>query len=190
MKRQLSLLLSLCLGLTPVQAAARENGSLEVTVTRMHQDGESWFEVRASAFAPASLQRTWQVLTDYERLPQFVPNLLSSKIVSRNGSEVTVAQKGYVRFLFIVQEIDLVVRVREHPLSALDISLVEGRMKQYASRWELSAASHEDVGGTRISYFGRLEPDFYVPPMVGSALLRHDVEGMLQAVIAEIVRGA
>jgi ribosome-associated toxin RatA of RatAB toxin-antitoxin module len=191
MKRQLSLLLSLCVGLAPQQAgAAWEDGRLEVTVMRMHQDGQSWFEVHASGFAPASLHRTWQVLTDYERLPQFVPNLLASKIVSRNGSDVTIAQKGYVRFLFIVQEVDLTVRVREQPFSALDISLVSGRMKQYASHWKVSAATHNGAGGTRISYSGKLEPDFFVPPLLGAAILRRDVEGMLAAVIAEIARGA
>jgi ribosome-associated toxin RatA of RatAB toxin-antitoxin module len=190
MKRQLSWLLSLCLGLVPGQgSAAAENSSLQVTVERMHQDGKSWFEVHASAFTQAQPQRTWQVLTDYERLPQFVPNLLSSRIISRNGPEVVIAQKGYVRFLLIVQDIDLVVRVSETPFSALDISLVSGRMKQYLSHWELSAASQDGVSGTRIRYAGKLEPDFYVPPLLGAAILRHDVDGMLQAVIAEIGRG-
>jgi hypothetical protein len=40
--------------------------------------------------------------------------------------------------------------------------------------------------GTRIRYTGYLEPAFFVPPVVGPAVVSGDVKNMVRAVMAEI----
>lgn len=162
------------------------NGSLKVSVTRNHKKGRILFEIKVSGVVRATAQQTWLVLTDYDRLPEFVPDLLSSKLLSRAGAEVVLEQQGSVGFLFMRKSIQLVVRVTEHPFSALDVALVAGNMKHYASRWEL--APMENDGGTRIAYRGSLEPDFFVPAVVGRAMVQADVQKMLAAVVAEVER--
>ena len=171
----------------PVFAQAHEDAdNVEVTVTRMHQDQQAFFEIHASGFAHRSQKKTWQVLTDYDRLHEFVPNLLSSKLLERNGAEVMIEQKGRVGFFIMTRTIHLVVRVTEHPCSALDIALVAGGMKHYVTHWELAPSMHNGASGTRISYSGMVEPNFFVPPLLGAAILRADMKRMLEAVIAEI----
>jgi hypothetical protein len=39
-----------------------------------------------------------------------------------------------------------------------------------------------------LHYSGRLEPDFYVPPLIGTYLLRSNVESMFRALVDEIER--
>lgn len=168
-----------------VQVDAEKTG-IEVTVRRMRQDEQSFFEMEASGFARSPQKKVWQVLTDYERLQAFVPNLLSSKLLERNGAEALIEMKGRVGFFIMSRTIHLVLRVTEHPFSTLDVTLVAGDMKRYATRWVIAPSSHNGANGTHISYSGMLEPDFFVPSLLGAALLRADVTQMLEAVIAEI----
>lgn len=155
---------------------------------RMPPEAAAGIEVRAKGFACATPQRAWQVLTDYERLAEFVPNLTSSTLISRNGREAVVEQYGSGGFLFITQEIHLVLRVREQPFSAIDITRIAGNMKRYDAQWILIPARENRCDGTRIAYSAILQPDFFLPPFVGPALVQADVEKMLQAVLAEIER--
>ena len=43
---------------------------------------------------PLEIDAGWAVLTDYDRLTSFIPNLISSRVVSREGLEVVLEQEG------------------------------------------------------------------------------------------------
>ncbi|HJV01232.1 MAG TPA: SRPBCC family protein [Burkholderiaceae bacterium] len=159
---------------------------IDVGVQCVQRDGHALYEIRVSGLARATPQASWQVLTGYQRLQEFVPGLLSSTLLSRSGPEVVLEQEGVAGFLFLQQTIHLVVRVIEQPFSTLDISLISGDMQHYASHWELLPAAQGSA--TRISYCGSMVPDFYVPPLIGSVIMRADVRQMMAAVIAEIGR--
>lgn len=163
-------------------------GSIKVSVQRNHKKGRILFEIQVKGLVRATPQQTWAVLTDYGRLSEFVPDLLSSKLLSRCGDEVIVEQQGSLGFLFIQQAIHLVVRVTEHPFSTLDVALVEGDMRHYASRWELVPVAPD--AGTLITYRGSMEPDFFVPLLLGRVMVQADVRKMLTAIIAEVERRA
>lgn len=162
----------------------RPGSDMDVSVQCRHQEGRALYELHVSGLASATPQACWQVLTGYERLPAFVPGLLSSKMLSRTGQEAILEQEGIAGFLLFRQTIHLVVRVIEQPFSTLDISLISGDMQHYASHWALAPAAHGSA--TRISYSGSMVPDFFVPPLVGSAIIQADVRRMMTAVIAEI----
>lgn len=150
--------------------------------------GYPLFEVNAHMLVNADAKRSWSVLTDYDRLAEFVPNLSSSHVQSRDGNERVVAQNGYAKFLFIRQAINLVLRVNEQPEQPtpnIDIRLISGNMREYQARWELQAV---DNGRTRIAYAGLIAPDFYVPSLFGAALMKSDLRAMLKAVKTEIER--
>ena len=165
--------------------AARDAG-IEVDVAHMRQTGNSFYAVNAKAFAHAAPQSVWDVLTGYDRLHQFVPNLKSSKLLSRDGQEAVIEQNARAGLLFIRQSIYLELRVVEQPISVIDITLLSGDMKRFDSHWELAAARQGDADGTLITYAGQLEPNFYVPPLLGTPLIRSDVHNMVIAVIKEI----
>ncbi|UUZ51735.1 hypothetical protein LP420_19465 [Massilia sp. B-10] len=93
---------------------------------------------------------------------------------------------GRARFLFFSREIHLVVQVTEEPSSAIDINLVTGDMKVYRCRWEITPMP--ETGGTRISYSGKMVPKFYVPGMLGSNIVRGDIERMMGAVLERLDR--
>ncbi|MYM33107.1 cyclase/dehydrase [Duganella sp. FT50W] len=183
------LLLGVSAPLAMAQTARSERPDLpklEVSVNRVDQDNQHMYEVDAVGAVHASLPKVWRILTNYERMTEFVPDMESCKVLSRNGNEVIIEQFGVARFLFMNRTIHLIVRATEQPMSSIDIALISGDMKHYESRWELMPVP--ETGGTKIVYHGKLLPNFYVPGLIGSKMIRGDIERMMSAVLARIDR--
>ncbi|MES2322189.1 MAG: SRPBCC family protein [Pseudomonadota bacterium] len=161
---------------------------LEVAVKRVDVGGQHVFEVNASGAVNAPPAAVWKVLTDYDRMAEFVPDMKATRVLSRNGNKAVVEQFGVARFLFFTRSIHLVVSVLEEPISSIDIGLVTGDMKVYSCRWELVPVP--ETGGTRIVYTGKLVPKFYVPGMLGANIIRSDIERMMKAVLERLDRPA
>lgn len=180
------LLLGVTAQLVMAQAPKLELPKLEVSVNRVEQDAHHMYEVDATGTVAAPLPKVWRILTGYERMAEFVPDMESCRVLSRNGNEVIIEQFGVARFLFMSKTIHLIVRAIEQPMSAIDISLISGDMKHYESRWELIPVP--ETGGTKIIYKGRIMPNFYVPGLLGSKMIRSDIERMMSAVLARLDR--
>ena len=175
-----------CLFLTVALPASAQVPQLTVDVKRVPLDDGHVFDVTASGTVAAAPAAVWKILTNYERMPEFVPDLRQARVLARVGNEAIVDQLGSASFLFFRRDIHLVVRVTETPINVIDIALVSGDMKVYACRWELVPLP--DSGGTRIQYSGKLAPNFYVPDMLGASIIRADVQRMMDAVLVRLDR--
>jgi len=184
MKRLFLCLLMLCAVPATALAQAIRLDKLKVEVKRIEVDGQRMYEVDASGSVQAPPASVWKTLTTYERMHEFVPDLSACRILSRNGNEVILEQQGMARFLFMNHAIHLVVRATETPLTSIDIALISGDMRHYESRWNLYPIP--ETGGTRIVFSSRLMPGFYVPGMLGTTMIRGDIERMMAAVLARI----
>ncbi|MGH8808890.1 MAG: SRPBCC family protein [Noviherbaspirillum sp.] len=169
----------------PVGAQA---DAVNARASRVSRDGVAYFEIHASGFVRATPKQAWRVLTDYERLAEFVPDLVSSRLLSRTKREAIVEQQSRAGFLFVTQDIHMVVRIGEQPYSTIDVTLVEGDMKHYRAHWELQPFAQNGVDGTLITFSGALEPEFFIPPLLGRPIVQANVRKMVQAVVAEIER--
>ncbi|HYD94768.1 MAG TPA: SRPBCC family protein [Noviherbaspirillum sp.] len=163
---------------TPVQAYAN----------RVHRHGESFFEVTAIGFVHATPEQAWQVLTDYEHLHEFVPDLRSVRVLSRNEDGVVVEQTSSAGFLFVAQVIRMRLQIEERPHSTIDVTMLDGDMKRYRTHWELDPLEQDGERGTRVSFSGAMEPGFFVPPLVGRGIVQANLKKTVEAVVAEIER--
>jgi ribosome-associated toxin RatA of RatAB toxin-antitoxin module len=161
---------------------------VEANADRVHRDGQSFFSIQASGFVFAAPQQAWGVLTDYDRLDEFVPDLQSSRLITRSAHHAVVEQRSEAGFLFISHTIHLVVSITEQPFSSIDVALVSGDMQRYTGHWQLAPATRDGVQGTLVSYTGTMEPDFFVPPLVGTSAVQANVRKMVAAVVQEIDR--
>jgi ribosome-associated toxin RatA of RatAB toxin-antitoxin module len=168
----------------PATGGAGQNGRLLVDVNRFEVEGQHLYQVQASATVQAAPATVWKVLTAYDRMTEYVPDLGLCRVLARNGNEVIIEQQGNARFLFVTKAVHLIVRALETPMSAIDISLISGNMKRYEARWELVPVP--ETGGTRVLYSGKMMPDFYVPGMLGATMVRGDIAHMMQAVLARL----
>ena len=159
---------------------------LALTVDRVAgADGVKIYQITSSGAVNAAPAVVWRILTDYDRMAEYVPDLASARVVSRSGDKVLIEQRGGVRFLLFSHPIHLVVQAHEQAPRQIDVTLVEGDMLVYRASWELTALP---TGGTRVQYNAAIAPKFYVPAMIGTSLVRKDIANMMAAVLARLDR--
>jgi ribosome-associated toxin RatA of RatAB toxin-antitoxin module len=168
-------LFAVFLSLAPARAA-----EITVDVTRK---GDV-FNVEARAEFEGAAARAWQVLTDYGRYAEYIPELSESRVIARRGNQVEVEQKGEARVLFLSFPLDVKLAVTEQPFERVVSRAVSGSFREMRNVYTIEAAQ----GRVVLRYTGRLVPDFYVPPVIGTLLLRSNIEAMFVALVEEMER--
>ncbi len=152
-------------------------------VVKTHRDAEA-LVVEASADIAVTIQQAWEVLTDYGRLSEFVPDLIESRVIERQGDRVTVEQKGEASFLIFRFPVFMRMEIDEHPPSEVIARSVRGSFQEMSGRYALEPST----GGVHVSYTGRFVPNFGVPRFIGNAALKRAVEKQFGAMVREIER--
>ena len=161
-------------------AHAAEELDVVVNVVR---DGEA-FTVDATMHVPVTQQDAWTVLADFDHFADFIPNMQTSRIVSKPGEPLRIEQKGKARYGLLSFSYESLREVELVPFDAIKSRLVKGNMKKLET---LTRLSSED-GGTRVIYHSDTIPDFWLPPLIGPALVRHEVAEQFRAFIREMLR--
>src|SRR5256712_8229277 len=152
-----ALLAAQCL---PCSAAPAHEIAIEIA-----REGE-FVSVRASAELKASPRIAWEVLTDYDHLAEFIPDVRSSRVLRRDPDGVLVEQKGEFGFLFFRQPIEVTMAVSEQPPRRIVARAVAGNMRDMEGSYELQASG----AGLRLAHCGRVGSGLFVPPPGGPAL--------------------
>jgi carbon monoxide dehydrogenase subunit G len=143
--------------------------------------------VDATLYAPVTPREAWAVLTDFERMAQWVPNLQSSQVLSKPGEmPLRVAQKGAGRvgpFRAPFESVREVELIPEHTMRSKNVA---GNMRRMESTTRLFA----DPSGTRIDYHLEVAPDYWVPPLIGAAVMRGSIRDQFRAIVGEMERRA
>lgn len=163
-------------------AGAHDAAEPEVNV-RVARDGET-FIVDADMLVPVTPQVAWAVLADYEHFADFVPNMQVSRIVSKPGEALRVEQRGHARYGFLSFAFDSLREVELSPQETLKTRMIKGNMKRMETLTRLAAEGN----GTRILYHNEAVPDFWLPPLIGPAFIRHEVAEQFGAFIREMLR--
>ena len=142
------------------------------------------FEVEATAQIDANVAQAWGVLTDYDALPDFIPGLRESRVVSRDGSNVVVDQSGETRLLFFTFPMRVRLTIEEFPYERIVSSAIAGNFKQMNGVYYLQARN----AGVNLRYEGKFTLDFSLPPFIGTLAVRNTVEKRFVAMVAEIER--
>ncbi len=140
--------------------------------------------VEASAEFEADVRQTWEVLTDYDHLADFIPGMRVSRVVGRDGRGLVIEQKGDARLLFFTYPLEVRLAVEEVPYERITSRAVAGNFREMLGAYYLEASQ----GRIRLRYSGRMIPDFLVPPLIGTFVLRKNVERQFSAMVDEIVR--
>ena len=86
----------------------------------------------------ASLDSLWNVLTDYDRLNLYIPNLLSSKKIYQNGNNVHLKQVGAQDFLGMKFSAEVTINLFEdRELGLLKFSLIKGDFRKFEGSWKI-----------------------------------------------------
>lgn len=176
--RALTRAAALCLALS--SAGAFAGGEISVETAR--RDGALEVVCRASLDAPPGL--IWQTLTDYGHLADFIPGMLSSKVVSHHGAVTVVQQAGEARLLFFVSPIEVTVASTEHPPYLIEARLLKGNLKRMDGAYRIAPRAG---GGALLSWTGIVEAES-MPPLIGELLMRSIIEDQFRGMVQEIER--
>lgn len=184
MRRRSFLALLLPLLSTPVaHVLAEPRISAAVNVERSMAFGS--ITIRAYVDVPVESRLAWSVLTDYDRLAEFVPDMHLSRRISRPGEPIRVHQRGEKTWLILDTPFEVVLLMHETPYSRIHFRQLAGTLKDMYGEWRLLPLP----GGVRITYTARLEPGLLSPRVPGDGwLIEADIQRMLESIAQEMIR--
>ena len=86
----------------------------------------------------ASFDSLWSVLTNYDQLNLYIPNLLSSKKIFQKGNNVHLRQVGAQDFLGIKFSAEVTIDLFEDKeLGLLKFNLIKGDFRKFEGSWKI-----------------------------------------------------
>jgi len=144
------------------------------------------FHVTARFDVPQSAPTAHAVLTDYEQIPRFMPDVKRSIVRERFPDGVIVEQEAVAHMMMFSRRIYLLLHVHMTD-RAIRFHDSSGRsFEQYEGAWQLAP----QMGGTSITYELTARPSFDVPEFLLKRLLKRDAQRMIDQLRTEIAARA
>ena len=168
------------LAVTALESAATAVERHEVETTVHVRDGIVKIDARAST--SSSPLEAWQLLSDYETLATYMPNVDTSRVVTRTDSSVLVRQ---VVKSWLVLPWTFRVDLEFFETAPASMRFRErGGRGGYEGEWAIESVS----SGARIVYGAVAEPDMLLPDFLMKYIVRRQIGTMMQAFIDELDR--
>lgn len=180
MLRQLSAFL-LCLVCGFANAA--QGGVDPSSVTVDYREGHYFGSVRFLVDVPQSLALA--VLTDFDNMARFVPNLSKSRVVERDGPVYRVTQEGKAGYGPFSFRFNSERRIEVFPDGRVVAVGLSGSASYLRTELQLQA---QGAGETLITYRIDLVPGQWMPSVVGVGFLRHELAEQFSALADEMRR--
>ncbi|MGE0800220.1 MAG: SRPBCC family protein [Lautropia sp.] len=183
------------------QAATPARGVIDAGAEWQGEQMISWVEVEVAA----TPEQAFAVLTDYDRMAEFLPGMVHSRLLARDGAKVIVEQRVEETVLFFRQRLDVRLAIVETPPRHLTLRALSGSFRSLDGSYELApvvalaggtrgaapvAADGQAAPLTRIEYRSRFVPDFDLPQMLGPYVVKRSLERHFAALKKEIDRRA
>ena len=154
--------------------------TIEVTRT-----GETYV-VNSVMFAPVAQSVAWDVLTDFDKLAAWVPNVAQSKATKREDNWVMVEQRGTAKFGAASFPYVTERKIELTPQTAIKTTQLRGSLRRVESTLMLEP----DGKGTKINYHLEIVPSILAGAVMSKEFLEHEVTEQFTAIVGEMVRRA
>ena len=133
----------------------------------------------------APLNTAWNVLTDYDHFKNFIPGVVSSKILQNNDQQTIFEQINVVKVFLFTQKSRLVIASSKHYPSQIDFQLKSGDIKSLNGIWRLDLISSNQVLITQDVTF---DPGSSVPRNLAFSIYKNALADSLKAIKLETER--
>jgi carbon monoxide dehydrogenase subunit G len=171
-------MLILCQSLVAQAEAEQSTSSIEVK-----KSGETVI-VNASFLVAASQHEVWEVLTDFDHMAKFLPNLQSSRVIAGGPDKIQVEQKGRIKYGLLSFSFDNVREVELAPYHEIRSHLVSGNLKKGEGTTQLLPEGN----GTRVVYHNESLPGFWLGASVSLSVVEKASREQFEAMRNEILR--
>ena len=145
-------------------------------------------QIAAKIQIPHPAERVWQVLTDYEGLADFIPNLAKSRRLSHPTGGIRLEQVGTQRLLRFNFSARVVLDLEEKFPREINFNMVEGDLKAYSGKWVLEPLPLVDIIGTNLCYTVLVWPKLTMPVGLIERRLSRDLQLNLAAIRQQVER--
>tara|TARA_B100000674_G_scaffold267434_1_gene220738 strand:- start:94 stop:633 length:540 start_codon:yes stop_codon:yes gene_type:complete len=170
--------------LTTLQRSTRgRHQTIEQTVERLPQGVR---RLAVQLRTDQTVDDLWEVLTDYEGLSEFIPNLSSSKLIERSGNRVTLSQIGSQQLVLGLKfSAEVQLELTEHrPEGLLQFRMIKGDFRRFEGSWRLQSVPDQ----TLVLYELTVQGCLGMPVALIEQRLRQDLNDNLLAVEEETIR--
>ncbi len=92
----------------------------------------------------ATFDALWTILTTYDQLSNFIPNLSSSKLLSRQANRVELRQVGSQVFLGFTFTAEVLLELfEEKDKGLLKFNLIEGDFRRFEGSWLITPSQNK-----------------------------------------------
>jgi len=137
-----------------------------------------------SLAVPVSPPLALEVLTDFEHMAEFVPNLSVSKVLAHEGRIFRIFQQGRANFGPLSFDFESERQIEVFPDGRLLSRGISGTSRYLRS--ELAITSLND--GIRLDYRIEMVPDRWLPPGIAIYFIRHELAEQFMALGREMER--
>lgn len=181
MIRLIALLIAAVLSLGLARAAEEATDAVSVSVTR---SGE-YLVLTAEFRVPVNVRMAWDVLTDFEHMPAFVPGLKESHVLSVAGNQLTVQQKGESTVGLLPVEYESVRMIELKPYQSIHSRTLKGSLGNVEGVTRLTA---EGRNLTLVQYSASALLDSSLAALIPSSYLKDGLKAQFQAMREEMLR--
>ena len=172
------LLIGTSLSVGIAAAAADGDGGPQVTVRE-----EQGIYIVAARFTVTQPGATaFAVLTDFEEIPRFMPDVRTSAVLERAAGRTIVEQEAVGRVMMFAKRVHLVLEVREEPGMIRFRDLCGKSFARYEGSWRIV----EQNSTTTIMYELIAKPTFDVPGFMLKRLLKRDAKQTIEQLQVEM----
>jgi ribosome-associated toxin RatA of RatAB toxin-antitoxin module len=175
------LLLSLIASAAPRAEAMEQTDATDVTVRE--QDGI--YHVAATFTVEQSAPVVFAVLTGYEQIPRYMPDVRSSRVIERSDGRAVVEQEAVARVMMFSKRVHLVLDISEGTETIRFRDRCGKSFDHYQGAWTLAAAGPDRV---KVRYELAAKPSFDVPEFLLKRLLKRDAQEMIRRLQNEMTR--
>ncbi len=122
-----------------------QNDSYETIEQTMEKLSDGARRLAAQLTTTASFDSLWGVLTDYDHLNLFIPNLLTSKKIYKNNNNIHLKQIGAQDFLGIKFSAEVILDLYEEKEDGLiNFNLIKGDFRRFEGSWKIKKIKGTD----------------------------------------------
>ena len=135
----------------------------------------------ASLRTPIPFTAIWKILTDYDCLSDHIPNLVSSKVISRDGNRLHLKQVGAQKLMGLKFSAQVQLElIEDRDRGLLKFHLLKGDFRRFEGLWRIENLSNEK--GTSLLYELTVQGCVGMPVALIEQRLREDLKTNLLAV--------
>ena len=163
--------------------AGHAAGDSPIRSINVTYDGETYF-CDAVMFAPVPLAVAWEVLTDFDHMAEWVPNVRESKVLKREGNSTMIEQRGLAKFGAASFPYVTERHIEMNSPTTIRSTQAKGSLRKVESLMTLEL----DGKSTRLKYHLEIVPSLLASAVMSKSFLEHELAEQFTAIVGEMTR--